>query len=62
MAMLERDFKAMETGYGQNVLHLTLASAYIRKLLGNSSVAGLLKAGHAEIYGEFNAIAALEAL
>ena len=33
MAMLEREFKAVEAGYGQNVLHLTLAGAYIRKLL-----------------------------
>ena len=62
MAMLERDFKAMETGYGQNVLHLTLASAYIRKLLNNGNVTGLLKASHADIYGEFEKIANLEAL
>ena len=62
MAMLERDFKAMEAGYGQNVLHLTLASAYIRKLLENVNVVAALKAGHAEILAEFQKISALEAL
>ena len=62
MAMLERDFKAMEAGYGQNVLHLTLASAYIRKLLENINVVAALKAGHAEILAEFQKISALEAL
>ncbi len=51
-----------QLGYGQNVLHLTLASAYIRKLLENGNVAGLLKASHADIFGEFEKIAALEAL
>lgn len=62
MAMLERDFKAVETGYGQNVLNLTLASAYIRKLLANANVARLLKASHADIFAEFEKIAAAEVL
>ena len=62
LAMLERDFKAMEAGYGQNVLHLTLASAYIRKLLENINVVAALKAGHTEILAEFQKISALEAL
>ena len=62
MAVLERDFKAVESGYGQNVLHLTLASAYIRKLLENINVTKLLRANHTEIYAEFEKIAAAEAL
>jgi hypothetical protein len=62
MAMLERDFKAVEAGYGQNVLHLTLASAYIRKLLENIKVARVLQAGHPDIYAGLEKIAAIETL
>ena len=62
MQMLERDFKAVEKGYGENVLHLTLAGAYIRKLLGNANVAGYLLVSHADIYAEFEKIAASGAL
>jgi hypothetical protein len=62
MVILERDFKAVETGYGENVLNLTLASAYIRKLLNNVTVSHFLNASHAEIYAEFGKIAAAEAL
>jgi hypothetical protein len=62
MAMLERDFKAVESDYGQNVLHLTLASAYIRRLLGNVPVAGFLKASHRDIFAEFEKIAAADFL
>lgn len=62
MTVLERDFKAMETGYGENVLHLTLASAFIRKLLENINVTQILKASHGDIYNEFKKIAAGEAL
>jgi len=62
MALLERDFKAVESGYGQNVLHLTLASAYIRRLLENVPLAGFLKAGHGDIFAEFEKIAAADFL
>jgi len=62
MALLERDFKALEAGYGQNVLHLTLASAYMRKLLEKVNAVAALKAGHAEISAEFQKISAVEAL
>jgi hypothetical protein len=62
MEMLEHEFKAVEKNYGENVLHLTLASAYLRKLLENVSVACHLKASHADIFAEFEKIAAAEAL
>jgi hypothetical protein len=61
MKMLARDFKAAEPSYGENVLHLTLASAYIRKLLANAGVAAFLKASHEEIHAEFAKLAATEA-
>jgi hypothetical protein len=62
METLERDLKAIEAGYWENVLNLTLASAYIRKLLDNVIVARFLKAGHADLYSEFEKIAATGAL
>jgi hypothetical protein len=60
METLERDFKAAEAGYGENVLHLTLAGAYIRKLLENVKVAAFLKAGHGDIFAEFEKVAAAD--
>ena len=62
MALLESEFKAVEKGYGENVLHLTLARGYLRRLLANDRVAGFLKAGHADILAEFEAIAGTECL
>ena len=60
--VLEREFKAVEKSYGQNVLHLTLASAYLRKLLSHPAVAGFLTSKHPDIFSEFEAIAKAEAL
>jgi hypothetical protein len=40
------------------VLQLTLASAYIRKLLANAPVARLLRSRHADLYAEFEKLAA----
>ena len=62
MEMLEREFKAVEKGYGENVLHLTLARAYIRKLLENVNVASFLQASYGDIHAEFEKIASTEAL
>jgi hypothetical protein len=44
------------------VLHLTFAGAYVRKLLENVNVAGFLKAGQADLFSEFEKIAATEFL
>jgi len=62
MEMLQRDFKAVEAGYGQNVLHLTLARAYIRKLLENANVARFLQSSQPDIHAEFEKLAATEGL
>jgi hypothetical protein len=50
MATLERDFKAVEASYGQNVLHLTLIGAYLRSLLANTNVARFLSTRHPGIF------------
>ena len=60
--MLGREFKAVEKNYGENVLHLTLARAYIRKLLENVKVADFLQASHGDIHAEFQKIASTETL
>ena len=62
MEILQRDLKAVETDYGQNVLNLTVARGYIRRLLDNTLVTKLLSTHHADIYQEFTAIAATESL
>lgn len=62
METLGREFKAVEKGYGENVLHLTLARAYIRKLLENVTVASYLQTSHQDIHAEFEKIARTEAL
>jgi hypothetical protein len=62
MGALERELKAIKTNYGENVLNLTLARAYVRKLLNNPAVAGFLKAHYADIHAEFNDLVAMESL
>jgi ParB-like chromosome segregation protein Spo0J len=60
MEGLEQDLKAVEDSYTENVMTLTLARGYIRKLLENAKVVRFLNASHGEILGEFEAIAAAE--
>jgi hypothetical protein len=62
MVTLERDLKTIESGYGENMLNLTLARAYVRKLLNNPAVAGFLSTHYADILAEFTALAAMESL
>ena len=62
MEMLHRELKAIETSYGQNVLNLTVARGYIRKLLANALVSKFLSTNHGDLFSEFQAIAAMESL
>jgi hypothetical protein len=62
MVTLERDLKAIEAGYGDNVLNLTIVRAYVRKLLNNPAVAGFMSNHHADILAEFTALVATESL
>ena len=62
MEGLERDFKAIEETYGQNVLNLTLARGYVKKLLENARVVRFLSAQQPDIFSEFEALAAAESL
>lgn len=62
METLEHDFKAVEESYGQNVLHLTLARGYVKKLLENARIVRFLSGRHTEIFSEFEALAATDSL
>jgi len=62
MEMLQRDLKAVEKSYGQNVLSLTLARSYVRKLLDNAEIQRFLNARYADVLQEFTALVELESL
>jgi ParB/RepB/Spo0J family partition protein len=62
MESVEKDFKAVEATYKENMMILTLARGYIRKLLDNGKVVRFLKANFADICTEFEAVAAAEAV
>jgi len=59
---LERDLRSVDESYGENMLNLTVARGYIRRLLDNARVLRFLKANHAEILAEFEVIARAESL
>ena len=62
MGRLERDLKAVEESYGENMLKLTPMRAYIKKLLENPNFMRHLSAYHGEILPQFEALAAADAL
>jgi hypothetical protein len=50
----------METTYGENMLNLTLARGYFKKLLENAKVVRFLNGNCRDFLTEFEAIAAAE--
>lgn len=58
METLERDYKAAEDKYAENMLNLTVLLGYIRRLLANSKISRFLNSRHAEMFAEFERIAA----
>jgi len=62
MEVMQRDLKAVEKSYGQEVLRLTVARSYIRKLLENPEIKQFLNARYAEVLNEFVAIVGMESL
>lgn len=62
MESLERDFKATEGIYGENMLKLTLAKGYLRNLLSNTKVKRYLRTNHCQVFEEFETLVAAEAL
>jgi ParB-like chromosome segregation protein Spo0J len=58
MAALQQDFKAVESSYGDDVLHLVIASGYLTKLVNNPEIERYLTRHHPEILSQFRAIVA----
>ncbi|WP_244999731.1 plasmid partitioning protein RepB C-terminal domain-containing protein [Brevundimonas nasdae] len=62
MASLTKDFRALEASYGDDVLHLVLASGYLNRLLGNTLIERYLTTRHPELVEEFRAIISASSL
>ena len=62
METLEHDLKSVEASYGENMLNLTLARGYVKKLIDNAKVVRFLNTNHSDILSEFESIAAAESL
>jgi ParB-like chromosome segregation protein Spo0J len=60
MEALERDLKAVDRAYGEDMLNLTCALGYIKKLLENAKVVRFLNTNYQEILAEFEAFAAAD--
>jgi len=58
LVTVERDLKAVERSYGEDVLNLTVNRGYIKKLLDNPKVVRFLSGQYPEILAEFQGIAA----
>jgi hypothetical protein len=59
MENARRDYKVIESTHGDNVLHLTVAIGYLRKLPANYRVARYLAHHHAEVGSEFRQLVEL---
>jgi len=62
METLERDLKAVERSYGDNMLNLTLARGYVKKLLDNAKVVRFPNGNYGDILAEFETLAAAETM
>jgi ParB-like chromosome segregation protein Spo0J len=60
METLEGDLKSVERNYGENMLNLTLARGYVKKLMENAKVVRFLNANYGDILAEFERLAATE--
>ena len=62
MAIVSRDFKAVEATYGETVLHLTLGRNYVASLLANAKVSRFLVSRHNDYAVEFQKLVTTEKL
>jgi ParB-like chromosome segregation protein Spo0J len=56
MEAVTGDFKAIEASYGEDVLHLVVASGYLNRLLSNPAIESYLERRHPELLVEFRAV------
>lgn len=62
METLTRDFKTLEETFGDDVLHLVIASRYLNRLISNRDIAQYLEKRHPDIVSEFRNIIASASL
>lgn len=62
MASLTHDFKDLEASYGDDVLHLVIASAYLNRLVENPEIARYLTARYPELLEGFRTIVSAASL
>jgi len=62
MESLQKDFKQIENSYGDDILHLVIASGYLAKLVSNSEIEKFLTEHYPEFLQEFRAIIAASSL
>lgn len=62
METLSRDFKALEETFGDDVLHLVIASRYLNRLIANQEISRYLEERHPDIVSEFRNIIASASL
>ena len=62
METVQQDLKMVESRYGDDVLHLVIASGYLSKLLGNKDIRRYLSQHHPEILSEFVAVVSATSL
>jgi len=62
METVTGDFKAIEASYGEDVLHLVVASGYLHRLISNSAIEDYLERRHPELLVEFRAVVAATSL
>ena len=62
MEVLERDFKAIEEAYAENMLNFTVIRSYLKRLLENAKVVRFISTKHQDIFPEFEKIVAAEGI
>jgi hypothetical protein len=60
METIERDLKAVEVAYGENMLNLSLARGYIKRLMDNAKVVKFMAGAYRDILSEFESTVASE--
>lgn len=62
LEVVSRDFKAVERTFGDDVLHLVLASRYVGRLVANGNVVAYLEKRHSDMLVELRTIVAAASL
>ncbi len=62
LEVVSRDFKAVERTFGDDILHLVLASRYVGRLMANPNVISYMERKHPDMLAELRMIVAATSL